>query len=57
MRHGAGISIVFSKTTKGAPGLTTPSDGRMTVNNACAFTSLRMDLGFNSNMFGTEISD
>jgi hypothetical protein len=55
----AGISLLFSKSIKGTPGLTSPSGGRIIINSTYAFISctLRRDLGFNSDIFGRETSD
>ena len=57
-KHSASISLLFSKLPRRLPGLTSPSDGRITINSPFAFTSyeLRRNLGFNPGMFGAKTS-
>ena len=58
-KPGASISLLFSKSTKGTPGLTSTSDGLIAINTTYFFRSypLRGDLGINPGIFGTETSD
>ena len=58
-KPGAGISLHFSKSTKRQPGLQSPSDGRIVINNAYALTSyaLQRDLGLNPVIFGIKKSN
>ena len=55
-KPGDAINLLFWKSVKGPPELTSPSDGRIVINSSYAFTSYapRRDLGFNSGVFETE---
>ena len=39
-------SLLFSKSTKGAPGLTSPSDGRIAINSIICLLNIRTAEGF-----------
>ena len=50
------ISLLLLKSIKGPPGLTSPPNGRITINSTYAFTSyaLQRYFGFNRRIFGPE---
>ena len=54
-KPGAGISLLFSIVPRGPPGLTSPSDERITINSTHAFSSyaLQRKLRLNPSKFGT----
>ena len=59
VRKGEGVTALaysFQKESRGPPGLTSSSDGRIAINSTYAFTShaLRRDLRFNPGIFGTD---
>ena len=58
IKPGVEISILLSKSTKGKPGLTYLSEGRITGKSKYHFTIivLRRDLEFNPGKSGTETS-
>ena len=58
-KPGAGISLLFLKSTKGAARINVPPEWRIVINNKYAFISyaLRRDIGFSPGIFGTEISN
>ena len=52
-KPGAGISLLLSKTPKGLPDLTSPSEGRISIDNKhpVIINAQRRNLGFNPDIF------